>query len=134
MSPNGDLYNSGDFDVAKISAYISDSENNALSTLQQYAADMNSDAQVNQTDVDSLKNHISSSGTSVSWDVQYNCYTITFDTGDGGSTVSEQKVLEGELATEPTTAPTKAGYTFGGWYNDDTEFDFENTPVIEASI
>ena len=116
-------------DVAKLSTHISDSENNALSTLQQYAADIDDDGQVTQSDVDSLKNYISGSDTSVSWDIQYNCYTIAFDTGDGGSTVSEQKVLENEPATEPT-APTKADYTFEGWYNGEAPYDF-NTPVIE---
>ena len=126
---NGDLYNSGDFDVAKLSAYISDPERNALNTLQQYAADIDYDGQVTQSDVDFLKNYISGSESSVSWDVQYNCYTITFDTGDGGSTVSEQKVLEGELATEPT-APTKKGCTFVGWYKGDTLYDF-SIPVTE---
>lgn len=35
----------------------------------------------------------------------------------GGSVVQSQSVADGELATEPT-APTKAGFTFGGWYSD----------------
>ncbi|PWL77259.1 MAG: hypothetical protein DBY24_08990 [Prevotellaceae bacterium] len=55
--------------------------------------------------------------------------TITFDS-DGGSSVTEQKVLKGQKATEPT-APTKEGYTFEGWYKGNTEFDFANTHVTE---
>ena len=35
----------------------------------------------------------------------------------GGSTVQSQSVADGEKATEPI-APTKTGYTFGGWYSD----------------
>ena len=35
----------------------------------------------------------------------------------GGSIVQSQSVADGEKATEPT-APTKTGYTFGGWYSD----------------
>lgn len=35
----------------------------------------------------------------------------------GGSVVQSQSVADGELATEPS-APTKAGFTFGGWYSD----------------
>lgn len=35
----------------------------------------------------------------------------------GGSVVQSQSVADGELATEPT-APTKTGFTFGGWYSD----------------
>lgn len=40
-------------------------------------------------------------------------FTVTFDT-DGGTTISEIKVLDGEVITLPT-APTKEGYTFIGW-------------------
>ena len=54
--------------------------------------------------------------------------TVTFDS-DGGSSVTEQKVLRGQKATAPTD-PTKAGYSFEGWYNGDTRYDF-NTPVTE---
>lgn len=49
-------------------------------------------------------------------------YTVTFNT-DGGSTVSSQTVESGKTATKPAD-PTKEGYTFAGWYNGDTEFDF----------
>lgn len=41
-------------------------------------------------------------------------YTVTFDS-QGGTLVSSQGVSYGSLATEPT-APTRTGYTFGGWY------------------
>ena len=43
-------------------------------------------------------------------------YTVTFVT-DGGSAVDSQTVESGKTATEPA-APTKSGYTFGGWYDD----------------
>lgn len=55
--------------------------------------------------------------------------TVTFDS-DGGSTVTEQKVLRGQKATAPTE-PTKTGYSFNGWYNGNTPYDFANTPVTE---
>ena len=55
--------------------------------------------------------------------------TVTFNS-DGGSDVTEQKVLRGQKATEPTE-PTKTGYDFVGWYNGTTEFNFANTPVTE---
>ena len=48
--------------------------------------------------------------------------TVTFNS-DGGSDVAEQKVLRGQKVSEPT-APTKAGYSFEGWYNGDTKYDF----------
>ena len=56
--------------------------------------------------------------------------TVTFDS-DGGSSVTEQKILRGQKASEPT-APTKDGYIFDGWYNGSatSSYDFD-TPVIE---
>lgn len=51
--------------------------------------------------------------------------TVTFNT-NGGTTVADQTVTEGDTAVEPTD-PTKDGYTFAGWYSDEiftTEFDF----------
>jgi uncharacterized repeat protein (TIGR02543 family) len=45
-----------------------------------------------------------------------NTYTVTFDS-QGGSAVASQTVEHGGKVTEPT-APTKEGYTFGGWYKE----------------
>ena len=45
-------------------------------------------------------------------------FNITFDS-NGGSNVIGQEVIKGEKITEPTT-PTKEGYTFEGWYYNDT--------------
>lgn len=44
-------------------------------------------------------------------------YTVTFNT-NGGSTLEALTVLENSLINEPTN-PTKAGYTFKGWYKDE---------------
>ena len=55
--------------------------------------------------------------------------TVEFDS-QGGSKVESQTVKYGEKATKPTN-PTKTGYTFGNWYEDQicvTPFDF-NTPI-----
>ncbi|MBQ8836104.1 MAG: S-layer homology domain-containing protein [Clostridia bacterium] len=55
-----------------------------------------------------------------------NTYTVKFET-NGGSAVSNQKVDKNDTATEPE-APTKDGYTFGGWYTDKEltkEYDFD---------
>lgn len=41
-------------------------------------------------------------------------YTVKFDT-DGGSTIDNQSVKSGSLATKPAD-PTKTDYTFDGWY------------------
>ncbi|WP_427071411.1 InlB B-repeat-containing protein [Lysinibacillus fusiformis] len=63
------------------------------------------------------------------WNAQ--TYTVSFNT-DGGSTVSHQSVAHGGKANKPTSVPTKAGYTFGGWYSSNTLeklFDFESGSI-----
>lgn len=61
--------------------------------------------------------------------------TVTFDTGDAGSTIPEATVQHGDAVVAPA-APTRDGYTFTGWFTD-TEatdpFDFE-TPVTTDLI
>ena len=52
-----------------------------------------------------------------------NAYTVTFN-ADGGSAVASQSVKYGGKATAPAE-PTKDGYTFDGWYNGNTAFDFD---------
>lgn len=52
-------------------------------------------------------------------------YTVTFD-ANGGSEVSSQKIESGKTATLPNS--TKTGYSFSGWYNGKTAFDF-STPI-----
>ena len=49
-------------------------------------------------------------------------YTVNFDS-QGGSNVRSQVVLPGGYLTQPVT-PTKAGYTFGGWYANGATFNF----------
>ena len=58
-------------------------------------------------------------------------YTVTFD-ANGGSSVSNQSIYQGYLATEPED-PTKIGYAFDGWYLgvETTPFSFQ-TPVTQA--
>jgi uncharacterized repeat protein (TIGR02543 family) len=48
------------------------------------------------------------------WTPTSTTYSVTFDS-QGGSAVAAQTVASGGTATEPT-APTRSGYTFGGWY------------------
>ena len=54
---------------------------------------------------------------------------VTFAT-DGGSAVGAQRVIRGQKAAPPPTAPTKAGYTFDKWYNGTEVYDFDK-PVTE---
>lgn len=50
------------------------------------------------------------------WDVNH--YTVTFES-NGGSVVATQNKSYNEAITEPS-APTRPGYTFGGWYKEMT--------------
>ena len=59
-------------------------------------------------------------------------FAVTFDT-NGGSIVPVENVLNGQKATKPAD-PTRAGYTFGGWYTEETctnPYEF-TTPVQNA--
>lgn len=61
--------------------------------------------------------------------------TVIFSS-NGGSTVQSITVLDGAYASAPTPAPTREGYTFGGWYANSslTEvFNFSATPITTAN-
>ena len=49
-------------------------------------------------------------------------FIVKFDS-NGGTNVSEVKVPEGNIVSEPT-APTRDGYTFAGWYLGNSKYDF----------
>ena len=56
-------------------------------------------------------------------------YTISFDSG-----VESITVEEGTVATEPTTAPEKTGYTFGGWLDGDAAYDWTQPVTSNLSL
>lgn len=53
-------------------------------------------------------------------------YTVTFNS-DGGSTVEEQIIVNGQVAKEPD-APTKTNFIFVCWLSNGEPFDFD-TPI-----
>ena len=67
-----------------------------------------------------------SPGAQITGEVMGAC-TVTFQS-EGGSEVASQ-IRANTPATRPAD-PTKEGYTFIGWYNGESEWDFE-TPVTE---
>lgn len=58
--------------------------------------------------------------------------TVTFDS-NGGSVVSEQKVLKGQKLTN-TTASTKDNFAFDGWYNGDEKWDFDDSVMENMTL
>ena len=61
--------------------------------------------------------------------------TVSFDT-DGGTAVPDQSVRVGAKAEKPAD-PTKEGYTFGGWYEEDsftTAFDFDEPISADTTV
>ncbi|MDR1169722.1 MAG: InlB B-repeat-containing protein [Prevotellaceae bacterium] len=61
------------------------------------------------------------------WTTSTNQYTVSF-AGEGVD-IATQLIAEGNRATRPAD-PTRADYVFGGWYNENSLWDF-NTPVTE---
>lgn len=59
-------------------------------------------------------------------------YTVSFDT-NGGTFVAPQSVASGTTAVEPD-APTRDGYTFNGWYNGNTPFDFSTLITADLTL
>ena len=51
-------------------------------------------------------------------------YSVSFDS-NGGSSVTARSVQPGGAVSEPSPAPTRAGYVFGGWYTDNNTFVYE---------
>ncbi|WP_418246843.1 InlB B-repeat-containing protein [Dysosmobacter sp.] len=64
------------------------------------------------------------------WNI--NKYTVTFDSNGGTPVPPAQEVEYGLTAVEPTSAPTKTGYTFDGWYLGNEKYNFSD--AVEQDI
>ncbi|MBQ2471233.1 MAG: leucine-rich repeat protein, partial [Acholeplasmatales bacterium] len=65
--------------------------------------------------------------------VAHDKYSVSFESNGGTDVITQTNIEHGGYATLPT-APTKTGYTFGGWYKDsllETPYDFA-TPVTSS--
>ena len=59
-------------------------------------------------------------------------YTVTFDS-NGGSSVANQNITNGQKATQPTS-PTRSGYTFNGWKLNGSTFSFNTTITKDITL
>ena len=59
-------------------------------------------------------------------------HKVTFDSGNGNEAKVES-VIDGEKTVKPAD-PVKTGYTFLGWYDGDTPFDFETSVKQDYSL
>ena len=59
-------------------------------------------------------------------------YEVTFDS-DGGTAVDKKRVIENQKASEPKS-PTKSGYTFLGWYLNDSKYDFKTEVTKDITL
>ena len=64
------------------------------------------------------------------WEI--NKFKVTFATDGGEPIPGDQFVEWGLFVEEPTTEPTKTGYTFTGWYLGDKKYDFSD--AVEQNI
>lgn len=58
--------------------------------------------------------------------------TVTFDPA-GGSSVGSFAVKSGSKVSRPSD-PTRSGYSFGGWYNGDSVYDFDSNVTGNISL
>lgn len=61
------------------------------------------------------------------WEEQLG-YMVNFET-DGGSTIASQTISEGGTAVRPVT-PSKSGYSFAGWFTDNTYSTIYNFDTV----
>lgn len=62
-------------------------------------------------------------------------YTVSFDS-KGGSDVASQAIVDGQTVVKPAD-PTRGGYTFTGWYSDEsctTSYDFANAVTADITL
>ncbi len=60
--------------------------------------------------------------------------TVTFDTKGGSPASWTEQVIEGQKVDKPASDPTKAGYTFTGWYENGKPYDFNRAVTSDLTI
>ena len=60
-------------------------------------------------------------------------YTVSFNITNDDNDPASQTILHGSKATEPTVA-TRTGYTFSGWKNGETAYDFNSAVTSNLTL
>lgn len=63
-------------------------------------------------------------------------YTVSFNTGSGGTAIPSQNVYAGGTVSRPTPDPTRSGYAFSGWYKEPdcvTSWNF-STDTVSSDV
>lgn len=62
-------------------------------------------------------------------------FVVSFDTA-GGNDVKTQKIEWGKTASisQGENSPEKTGYTFGGWFNGNSEYDFTSPVIADIAL
>ncbi|ATW25590.1 S-layer homology domain-containing protein [Candidatus Formimonas warabiya] len=107
---NGSRYTTATYHALQNELYIARSMAGSIYYLQ---SEIDGEREALQTTIDSLRRTGGSSGGGSS-STQY--YTVSFDS-QGGSSVSSQRVEKDDTVSRPTK-PTRANYSFDGWYTD----------------
>ena len=97
-----------------------------------YTTEIGNQKLLRHTDANFASNTTTTAGVGRSLRISATAPIVTFNS-NGGSAVDDEVTFIGELATAPD-APTRAGYTFGGWYSDEaltTEWGFATDTVTE---
>lgn len=67
--------------------------------------------------------------SNITLDAQWaSAWTVSFDMNGGNGTIPAQTIVNGDYAEKPLD-PTRDNATFVAWYNGNSPFDFENTPI-----
>ena len=99
-------------------------EESSVGGTEESSMDSSEESSVDSSEESSMDSSEEDSSTS---DAEKETYTVSFD-GANGSEVTTQTVEEGEILEEPTD-PTKDYYTFDGWYNGETKWNFAEDTV-----
>jgi len=65
-------------------------------------------------------------------EVSLETYTVTFNS-NGGTNISSQTITSGQKVKSPIT-PTRKGYTFAGWHNGTTKYNFSTTVTSNLTL